>query len=107
MQTKPDNIQRGGYYVNVKGKDVFIITNRYYIKDKDIRRILLRLNIFNVTEVEIKQLRSKMIRGKLLSLMGENGIHKIKLKNDTIIKSFDDLLIIYNDEFWLGGGVDE
>lgn len=106
MQAKPDNVQRGGYYVNIKGKDIFIITNRYYIKDKDIRRILLRLNIFNITEVEIKQLRSKLLRGKLLSLIGENGVYKVKLKNDAIIKTFDDLLIIYNDEFWLGGGVD-
>lgn len=103
MQTKPDNARRGGYYVNIKGKDIFIITNKYYIKDKDIRRILLKLNIFNITGEETKRLREKMIRGQLLSITGENGIHRVKLKKDSIIKSFDDLLIIYNDAFRLGG----
>ena len=102
MQKKPDNRRRGGYYVNVEGKDIFIITSRYYIKDRDIRRIMLRLSIFDINVNELKGLRSKMVRGQLLTVMGEYGIYKVKLKKDSIIKSFDDLMVVYDDVFRFG-----
>lgn len=96
--------KNSGYYINLNGNDIFIKTVKYYIKDKDIRSIMLRLNMINIENSGIKQFRESLIKAILYTQ--ENGVYKLKIKNNNA-RTLDDVVIINLDSFNFGGGKNE
>ena len=97
-------IKNSGYYININGNDIFIKTIKYYIKDKEIRSLMLRLNMINIENSGIKQFRDSLI--KAILYVGEMGVYKLKIRNNNI-RTLDEVMVINLDSFNFGGDKDD
>lgn len=86
--------KRSGYYINIANKDIFIVTSKYYIKDKDVRNIMLRLNLFDLSDKELYKFKESLARAWLY--IDDNNKYKIKIKKERL-RDVNDLMIIYRD----------
>ena len=86
--------KRSGYYINIANKDIFIVTSKYYIKDKDVRNVMLRLNLFDLSDKELYKFKESLARAWLY--IDDNNKYKIKIKKERL-RDVNDLMIIYRD----------
>ena len=93
-----------GYYLNIGDNNIFIKTVKYYIKDKAVRDIMLRLNMLNIDESGIKEFKGLLKKAMLYS--GENELYRLKIRNEPT-RTLDKVLIINLDSFSFGGGSNE
>lgn len=86
---------RNGYFIELNGKNLFIIQESYYLKDKLIKILLLRFGC-NYDPELIKKTRSNAKRAKLG--VDNLGNYIVKLKGGTFTH-IENIVILNSNSF--------
>lgn len=86
---------RNGYFIELNGKNLFIIQESYYLKDKLIKILLLRFGC-NYDPESIKKARSNAKRAKLG--VDNLGNYIVKLKGGTFTH-IENIVILNSNSF--------
>ena len=86
---------RNGYFIELNGKNLFIIQESYYLKDKLIKILLLRFGC-NYDPKSIKETRSNAKRAKLG--VDNLGNYIVKIKGG-IFTHIENIVILNSNSF--------
>lgn len=89
---------QNGYYINIGGKNYFIVQSSYYVKDKTLKRILSSCHQ-DYSNAALKQVRPLLKRAELG--VDASGQRCVKLKGGSFV-GVNDLIVINANSFSFG-----
>lgn len=87
-----------GFYFRYNDTDVFLRKDSYYLKDAELKTVMLKLGMFDIDKNGLNNVRNLLIRATLYVL--EQGVYKLKVKNEHI-KTLDNIFVINLNTFKL------
>ena len=87
-----------GFYFRYNNKNIFLRKDAYYLKDSELKIVMLKLGIFDIDKNGLNNVRNMLTRATLYVI--EDNVFKIKIKNEHI-RTLDDILIMNLNTFKL------